>query len=154
MGIASKMAVLSFYGTHGWVFTCEDFFLCLDIFRKNIHNVDTSSSALDVWLMFLSSTDINAIRNLITEFPEFIPIYREIVEFTKNPEVLLDMFSEALYIMDRNTERLMVTELQEEVDSLKNTVAEKDTAIAKQASALAEKDRLIAELQAQLAQKQ
>ena len=111
--------------------------------------------------MFLSSTDINAIRNLITEFPEFIPIYREIVEFTKNPEVLLDMFSEALYIMDLNTERLMVTELQEEVDSLKNAVTEQATALAEKDSALAEKDsalaeqaKLIAELQAQLAQKQ
>ena len=133
---------------------CEDFFLCLDIFRQNIHNVDTSSSALDVWLMFLSSTDINAIRNLITEFPEFIPIYREIVEFTKNPEVLLNMFSEALYIMDRNTERLMVTELQEENDSLKNMVTEQATALAEKDNALAEKDKLIAELQTQLAQKQ
>ena len=77
----------------------------------------------------------------------------------------MDMFSEALYIMDRNTERLMVTELQEENDSLKNTVAEKDTTIAElkdtvaavtaeKDNALAEKDKLIAELQAQLAQKQ
>ena len=66
----------------------------------------------------------------------------------------MDMFSEALYIMDRNTERLMVTELQEENDSLKNMVTEQATALAEKDNALAEKDKLIAELQTQLAQKQ
>lgn len=37
------------------------------------------------------------------------------------------MLSEALYIMDKNMERMMVTDLQEEVDTLK---AERDVIIA------------------------
>ena len=125
----------------------EDIFLCLDIFQQNVHNVDKSSSPLDVWLTFLSATDTGTIMNLITEFPEFLPIYQEIAEFAMNPEVLMTMFSQELYIMDRNTERMMVTELQEKVAEMGNALAEKD-------NALAEKDKLIAELQAQLAHRQ
>ena len=37
-----------------------------------------------------------------------------------NPEELIATFSEELYIMDRNTERLMVTELQDENTALRN----------------------------------
>ncbi len=48
------------------------------------------------------------------------------------------MFSEELYIMDRNAERLMVTELEE-------IVAAKDSIIAEQAA-------LIAQLKAKLAE--
>ncbi|MBR1701435.1 MAG: hypothetical protein IJ716_05715 [Lachnospiraceae bacterium] len=99
--------------------------------------------------------------NLITEFPEFLPIYQEIAEFAMSPEVLMTMFSQELYIMDRNTERMMVTELQEKVAEMGNTLAEQQNALVEQQNALvekdnalAEKDKLIAELQAQLAQKQ
>lgn len=41
-----------------------------------------------------------------------------------NPEELIAMFSEELYIMDRNTERLMVTELQDENSALKEKVTD------------------------------
>lgn len=135
----------------------EDIFLCLDTFRQNVHNIDKSSNMLDVWLSFLSATDTESIMNLITEFPDFLSIYQEIAEFFMNPEVLMNMLSQELYIMDRNTERLMVNELQEEVETLKttlaNTITEKDNTIAEKNSQLAEKDNLIAELRAQLAQK-
>lgn len=144
----------------------EDIFLCLDTFQKNIHNVDATSSMLDVWLTFLSSTDTETILHLITEFPEFLPIYKEISEFALNPEELLHMFSEELYIMDRNAERLMVTELEETVaakDNIiaekdnalaekDNVIAEKDNALAEQDNVIAEKDALIAQLQAKLAE--
>ena len=122
----------------------EDIFLCLDIFQKNVHNVDESSDLLDVWLTFLSATDTGTIMNLITEFPDFLPIYQEIAEFSLEPEVLMTMFSRELYIMDRNTERLMVTELQEQLAEKENALAEKDNTIA-------EMSKLVAELQAELA---
>ena len=52
---------------------------------------------------------------LIAVQPEFIEMYREIAEFRREPEELIGMFSEALYIMDRNTEKYMVDELKEKV---------------------------------------
>ena len=45
------------------------------------------------------------------------------------PEELLHMFSEELYIMDRNAERLMVTELEETVAAKDSIIAEKDKAL-------------------------
>ena len=52
---------------------------------------------------------------LIAVHPEFIEMYHEIAEFRREPEELIGMFSEALYIMDRNTEKYMVDELKEKV---------------------------------------
>ena len=138
----------------------EDIILCLDIFQQNVHNVNTSSSSLDVWLTFLSATDTDTIMNLITEFPEFLPIYHaisislEIAEFATDPEVLMTMFSQELYIMDRNMERLMVTEPQEQVAEQANALAEKDNALAEKDNTIAEQAKLIAELQAQLSRQQ
>ena len=132
----------------------EDIILCLDIFQQNVHNVNTSSNSLDVWLTFLSATDTDTIMNLITEFPEFLPVYQEIAEFATDPEVLMTMFSQELYIMDRNMERLMVTELQEQVAEKDNALAEKDNALAEKDNTIAEQAKLIAELQAQLARQQ
>lgn len=54
------------------------------------------------------------------------------------------MLSEALYIMDKNTERLMVTQLQEEVAAAR---AEVDAAIAERDKAVAKADAMSAELQ-------
>ena len=64
---------------------------------------------------------------LLQAFPFFAEIYQEIAAFMTNPEELMNMLSKELYIMDRNEERMMVTELQEEVASAK---AEAESAIA------------------------
>jgi predicted transposase/invertase (TIGR01784 family) len=95
----------------------EDIFICLDTFQAIVHTVNKGSSMQEAWLTFLSSTNASAISALVTEYPMFLPIYQEIADFAKKPEELMHMFSEALYIMDRNMERMMVeeykTQLQE-----------------------------------------
>ncbi len=93
----------------------EDIFLCLDTFHSIVHNITKSSTLQDAWLTFLSSDDVNEITSLVRHFPMFIPIYQDITEFAYKPEELMNMLSEALYIMDRNMERLMVEEMKEEV---------------------------------------
>lgn len=93
----------------------EDIFICLDSFRSIVHTITKDSTDLDAWLTFLSATEPETVKALIRAFPAFAPIYQEIADFTQKPEELINMLSEALYIMDKNTERLMVTELQEEV---------------------------------------
>jgi predicted nuclease with TOPRIM domain len=45
-------------------------------------------------------------------------MYQEIAAFRTNPEELITMFSEALAIMDRNTERYMVEEAHKEIEGL------------------------------------
>lgn len=96
----------------------EDLFVCLDIFRPAVHNITDKSSQRDAWLTFLSTTNPSVISSLLEHFPEFEVLYQELAAFMLNPEELIAMLSEELYIMDRNTERLMVTELQDEVAAL------------------------------------
>lgn len=102
----------------------EDIFICLDSFHSIVHNITKDSTNLEAWLTFLSATDVAAITSLIDAFPFFATIYQEITDFVKQPEELMNMLSEALYIMDKNMERMMVTELQEEISALK---VERDT---------------------------
>lgn len=78
-----------------------------------------------MWLTFLSITDVETIASLLEAYPCFAPIYQEITDFTKNPKELINMLSEELYIMGKNMERMMVSELQDEVNALK---AERDDA--------------------------
>ena len=94
-------------------------FLCLDSFHSNVHNITKSSSELEAWLTFLSATDPVVIGALIEAFPCFAPVYQEIMEFAKDPKELIGMLSKELYIMDKNMERLMVSQLQEEVTAEK-----------------------------------
>ncbi|MGN0388258.1 MAG: hypothetical protein ACI4ER_05545, partial [Suilimivivens sp.] len=103
-------------------------FLCLDSFHSNVHNITKDSSELEAWLTFLSATDPVVIGGLIEAFPCFAPIYQEMMEFAKDPKELIGMLSKELYIMDKNMERLMVSQLQEEVTAAK---AERDEAVAK-----------------------
>ncbi|MBR1440442.1 MAG: hypothetical protein IJ589_04380, partial [Lachnospiraceae bacterium] len=97
---------------------------------------------------------------LVNKYPEFLELYREIREFRKRPEEVLGMWSEALYILDKNTERFMVDELKEQV-AMKDRelaakdeeLASKDETISRQVLDLAEKDARIAELEANLSAK-
>ncbi|MBQ6805967.1 MAG: PD-(D/E)XK nuclease family transposase [Lachnospiraceae bacterium] len=134
----------------------EDIFICLDTFRSIEHNITNSSTLLDAWMTFLSTTDIEVIKNLITHFPMFIELYQEITDFTQNPKELTQMLSKELFIMDRNEERMMVTELQEELADLieekkrltvetNNLAIEIDNLSAKSNSLVAEIDNLTTE---------
>jgi hypothetical protein len=102
----------------------------------------------------LSKDDANSIVELVNKYPEFLEMYQEIREFRKRPEEVLGMWSEALHILDKNTERFMVDELREQVAEKDRELAAKDEKICQQASILAEKDARIAELEAQLTTKQ
>jgi flagellar biosynthesis GTPase FlhF len=92
----------------------EDIFICLDSFQSIVHTITKDSSELEAWLTFLSAVDASSVSSLINAFPFFASIYQEIADFVKKPEELITMLSQELYIMDKNMERLMVAELQEE----------------------------------------
>ncbi|MDE7446981.1 MAG: PD-(D/E)XK nuclease family transposase [Lachnospiraceae bacterium] len=125
----------------------EEFFICLDIFHSNVHNITKYSTILDAWLTFFSTTDLETIRELVRNFPMFRPVYQEITEFVREPEELMHMFTEELYIMDRNMERLMVSELQDEVNELKSTMqAERSTMQAALDTVQAERNMMQAAL--------
>ncbi len=95
----------------------EDIFICLDISRLIAHTITKRSTPLEAWLTFLSATDIHSITSLVKAFPMFLPIYQEIADFAQNPKELMNMFSEALRIMDHNLERMMVEEIRKECEA-------------------------------------
>ena len=120
----------------------EEYFICLDIFHSTAHNITKYSTVLDGWLAFFSTTELSEIKELVRNFPAFLSIYQEIADFVKEPEELMHMFSEALYIMDHNTERLMVSELRDEVNAVK---IERDTMRLERDSMQTERDTMQSE---------
>ena len=92
-------------------------FIPLDIFRKNLQN-NGIRTKLDAWLAFLCMDDPEVIVQLITAYPEFRAMYEQIYSLCRNIEGVIDMFSEELRIMDRNTVCLMIDEQQEEIEQL------------------------------------
>ena len=97
-------------------------------------------------MTFFSTDDPEEIIKLITDFPQFKPMYETLYQMCRNVENVMGFFSEELREMDRNTVRYMIDELQKEVDTQKALLEEKDAVIA-------EKDAIIANLQAKLAEK-
>ena len=94
---------------------------------------------MDAWLAFLSMDDPDMIIQLITEYPEFKAMYQQAYEICRNVEALMGIFSEELRIMDRNTVKYMVDQMQEEIDSQKQKLEQKDTQLKKKNTELEQK---------------
>ena len=105
-------------------------------------------------LQFLTEDDPDEIVKFVNQYPEFLPCYHDLIAFRQNPKEMINMFSDALRELDRNTERYMVEELNKEVNALKEAMAaEKEAMAAKNKARTAEKEAMakrIAELEAQL----
>lgn len=101
-------------------------FIPLDLFRSNVQNKGIRNK-MDAWLAFLSMDDPDMIIRLNTEYPEFKAMYQQVYEICRNVETLMGIFSEELRIMDRNTVKYMVDQMQEEIDSQKQKLEQKDT---------------------------
>ena len=104
-------------------------FISIDIFRLKMHNKKVSI-LLEAWMTFFSTDDQEEIIKLITDFPQFKPMYETLYQMCRNVENVMGFFSEELREMDRNTVRYMIDELQKEVDLQKAAIAEKDSTIA------------------------
>ena len=125
-------------------------FISLDIFRLKMHNKKVTT-LLEAWMTFFSTDDPEEIIKLITDFPQFKPMYETLYQMCRNVENVMGFFSEELREMDRNTVRYMIDELQKEVDTQKALLEEKDTVIAEKDAVLAEKDAIIAKKDALIA---
>jgi hypothetical protein len=90
-------------------------FIPVDIFLDKLHN-EGINSKLDAWLTFLGCDEPELIINLISLYPEFKPLYSHLYDLCRNIEGVMNMFSKELQIMDRNTVKYMIDELQEQLD--------------------------------------
>ena len=96
-------------------------FIPLDIFGRNIQN-RTVSNESEAWLAFLSQDDPEIILRLIDTYPEFRPMYEDVYRLCQNVERVMEMFSEELRILDRNTVQYMIDEMQAEIDHQKEEI--------------------------------
>ena len=95
-------------------------FICLDIFDDIIHNEGRKiDGRLEEWLVFLKEDDPDMIIKLLEQNSEFRDIYEEIYNICRNSERMMGMFSKELEIMDRNTVKLMIDEMEEELNETK-----------------------------------
>lgn len=98
-------------------------FICLDIFRDVIQNKDGEiENNLEKWLLFLSEDNPERIMQLVEKVPEFKALYEEVYTICQNVERMMEMFSKELEILDKNTVRYMIDEMQEELEGQKKEI--------------------------------
>ena len=109
----------------------EYFLIALDVFRKFPYSKIRNEQR--AWLSLLTTESPEEAEELIEEYPWLEEIYEEIAMLRQRPEEVLGMFSEALKILDQNTVKYMIEELQRELDEKSVLLEEKEAAIRKTA---------------------
>ncbi len=111
----------------------------LDIFRINLQNKGIKNE-FDAWLTFLSVDEPEIIVRLIQDYPQFIPMYRQVYEICRNTERVMELYSEELKILDRNTVQLMIDEMQDEIIQKDQQLSQKDQQLSLKDQQLSLKD--------------
>ena len=115
-------------------------FICLDIFGNIIQNEEREiENRLEEWLVFLSQDDPDMIIKLVNKNPGFQKIYEEVYNLCLNSERMMNMFSKELEILDRNTVKLMIDEMEEELAEAKKRAQEAEEKAQKRADEAEEK---------------
>lgn len=133
----------------------EFYLVALDVFRKSKYARDKNER--NAWLSLLTAATVEDLERLVVDYPWMLEICYNISEYLHKTEEVLDMFSEALHMLDSNTVQYMIDELQEKIVRQKEELASRDKKLASQDKELAqeravnrEKDKRIAELEAML----
>ena len=126
-------------------------YISLDTFRDVRENINNK---MDAWLTFFSSDKPEDMIELVKRYPEFLEYYHDIVEFRKNPEELINMFSEALIQMDKNTVKYMIEEQQKELEEQQKELKEQQKELEEQHKELEEQQKIIKAQQSEIAEKE
>jgi hypothetical protein len=98
-------------------------FIPIDIFLEKLHNEGIQSYS-DAWMTFLGCDEPEYIIDLIQQYPYFKALYNDIYNLCLNTERMINMFSKELQILDRNTVKYMIDELQDELNETQNKLSE------------------------------
>ena len=101
----------------------EYVFISLDNFHGILHNKGIRNK-LEAWLTFLSVDEPEKIAKLIRGYPQFEKYYKEIYKLCRNTERVMQMFSEELRELDRNTVQYMIDDMKDEIDAQKQDLKE------------------------------
>ena len=94
----------------------------LDVYRK-IPYPEREKNEQNAWLSLLTTENLSDAEELVRDYPWPEEIYQEIAMLRRKPEEVLGMWSDALRILDENTMKLYVEELEEK---LQKTLEEKE----------------------------
>lgn len=107
----------------------------LDIFLESQHNI---SNRLDAWLMLIASDRPEQILKVIRAYPEFEEIYRQVFGFRRQVKELMNMFSDALKILDANTTKYMIEQQREEIERQNEKIEKQNEEIAQRNEEIAQ----------------
>lgn len=124
-------------------------FVPLDIFRKTMEYKGISNK-LDAWLAFLSMDSPEMIMELSSKYPEFKAMYEHVYNICQNVEKVMSMYSEELKILDQNTVRYMVDQMQEEIDSQRAQLNSQKEQLVSQKKQLEIKDKQLEQQEKEL----
>ena len=140
----------------------EYFIITLDVFKENQYSKEKSTQ--NAWLSLLTAESVEDLERLVAEYPWMTGICQDMADYLYKPEEVLNMFSEALRILDDNTAQYMVDEMKKELQEKDELIAEKDKVIdaimneknmviSKKDAEIAKRDAEIETLKAMLAKK-
>ena len=128
----------------------------LDIFSRKMHN-KTIKTVFEAWLTFLSEDDPEKVIQLIERYPEFKPMYETLYQMCQNTERVMELFSEELRQLDRNTVKYMIEQQQQELDKQaeiigqqKQELSQKDEQLSQMEERLKKQAKEMEELRRQL----
>ena len=127
-------------------------FIPLDIFRKIYHNKNITSK-VDAWLAFFCMEEPEDVIRLISDYPQFKPMYEEVYRLCLSTEKVMGLFSKELQILDENTVQYMMDEMQNTINEMQGQIEEKDGIIADKESAIQALQKRIQELEQERKQK-
>lgn len=126
----------------------EFYFIPLDIFFYIEDNKEngTEMSELEAWLYFIGSDNPAHVRKVIASHPKFAELYQEILYFRYHPKEAVQMFSDALRILDENTVKYMVEEMKQELEVKEQEIQQQKQEMEKQKQELESQKQVIEEL--------
>ena len=101
-------------------------------------------------MSFLSTDNPADIMALTEAYPYFKELYSDMIKFQRKPKELVNMFSEALEIMDRNTVKYMIEDRDEKIRQLTSENNQLVDKLQQQDDRLQQQTRLIDELMKRL----
>ena len=104
-------------------------FVTLDNFRSIKHNKSSKmiiNNRLEAWLAFMCMDEPDDILSIIEKYSDFKEMYEQAYDVCRNIEEVMQMFSKELLELDRNTVKLMIDDMQKEIDCQREQLSQKD----------------------------
>ena len=124
----------------------------LDIFKDVMQNKSVTTP-LEAWLTFLSEDDPEKIISLITNFPEFKPMYETAYQLCRNIERVMGLFSEELRELDRHTVMYMIEQQQQLLEEKDAQLEQQNAQLEQQNTQLEQQNTQLEQMNDQLKQK-